>query len=118
MLSDVIARFATHATLTVTRTAASTFSYGVKVPGSTSTITLTKPCVQPVSGREIRALPEGMSADDVRLLFTTTPLLASAGHPDTVVIDGDTYAVFRVDDKWKIGSSVHYRAWCVRQTTP
>lgn len=97
-LSDVISTFAT-GTYTVTRRAASTYSNGVRVAGSTSTLSITA-SVQPVTGRELERLPEGMRTTEVVKLYTTTALrTADSGDPDHISIDGETYEVQLVE-RW------------------
>jgi hypothetical protein len=124
MLSSVIARFATHASLSVTRRAAPAVTDGVATPGATSIVTLTNPCVQPADGANLKTAPEGHRLEDLLVIYTPTRLLATAGRPDTISIDwpvGDTpqtYAVVKVEGPWMLRGSTHYRAWVARQVTP
>jgi hypothetical protein len=47
---------------------------GHYTPPATTTIPSVFASVQPVSGRALKDLREGVSADDVRMVFTDTPL--------------------------------------------
>ncbi len=98
-LTAVIARMRT-GTYTVTRRTAAAPAYdtsGVKTADATSTFSI-EASVQNISGRNLRNLPEGQHADDVRVLYTETELRPRtptvAG--DRLVIDSESYEVFRV----------------------
>lgn len=89
-------------------------------PAVASTFTIAA-SVQPVTGRALQDLPEGMRADDVRWIYTNTELrtVATDGgndRPDEVTIEGDVYRVFKVEH-FRVLSG-HYRAQAVRLTTP
>lgn len=118
-LTDVIGVFGT-GTYTVTRTAAGARTLGRYAPGATSTFTIAA-SVQPLTGREIKALPEGDHADEHRVVYTTTELrtlMASVGAPDSVSIDGEAWDVARVE-KWPGPSgTTHYRARVSRKARP
>lgn len=116
-LADVIARFATHATLTVTRRGTRTLTDGVWSAGATSTITLTSPSWQPYTGPKISVAPEGHDLEDVRELFCTTALQCVAGREDVVAIDGSNYTVVECKPHGVV-SGGHFRAIIVRQNTP
>lgn len=116
-LNGVIARFFTHATLTVTRRAAPTLAGGIWTDGATSTVTLTRPSVQPYTGPAIKVGPEGTILEDVRTVYTTTQLNASPGYEDTIVIDGSTYTVIDCKPYGTI-SGGHWVAVVARKTTP
>ena len=106
-LADVIARFGT-GTYQVTRPAIGTWVDGHYVnEGAPSTFPIDA-SVQPMSGRDLRDLPEGMHAEDVRRLWTRTELRTAStqigasssnasSEPDVVSIDGEDYRVVRVE---------------------
>lgn len=123
-LSSTITAFATHDSLTVTRHAvAPTWSDGVATPAAASTLTLTNPCVQPASGRDLKTAPEGHHVEDLLVVYTDVRLLAKP-EPDVIAIDWpvgsapENFAVVKVEGPWMISGSVHFRAWCARQVTP
>lgn len=97
---------ASNGTYTVTRQApATTDGNGRMVAGATSTFTVTG-SLQPMSGRELRTLPEARQADEMRVLYTTTELRTGAA-PDLVAAEGSTWEVYRVA-RWDAFGSVHY----------
>ena len=96
-LAHVVKRFAV--TLTVTRpSAATTYTDGVRNAPGSSTFSI-KGHVQPVPGRELDRLPEGIRDNDARILWTETELRCGpAVEPDTVEVDGDDWQVETVRD--------------------
>lgn len=100
--------------LTVTRRAAGSYSAGVFVAGSTSTLTVTA-LVAPVTGEDLQRLPPGRSSSDARALLTATAVLVPrdvAGNGqggDLVSIGGVSYEVERVEHFSGAGMS-GYRA--------
>jgi hypothetical protein len=93
-LSTVITSFKT-GDYVVTRTVASTYNgNGVLVPGSTSTLTI-EACVQPLGGRELRRLPEGLRNKEARQVYTPTELrTAQTGNePDSIAIGSNSWQV-------------------------
>lgn len=106
-------------TYTVTRRAAeSDDGHGRAVAGATSTLSIVA-SVQPMSGRDLQALPEGQRADETVVIYTTTFLTtrSETNAPDTLVIGGNTYEVFRVET-WVAFGRTHYRAYAARRTVP
>lgn len=107
-LSAPVLDFAT-GTYTVTR-ASGVGSYveGVFVPASTSTTGVVA-CVQPVSGRELQRLPEGLRAKELLSVFTVAALLVAAPgvRPDVVAIDGSNWQVERVERYAELGNYYH-----------
>jgi hypothetical protein len=100
----------------VTRTAASTDDgSGRRVPGATSTFNIVAN-VQPYDGSVLKVLPEGLTADRVMHVWTTT-LLQDHPQPDTLVIGGKLYAVFAVGDYSGFGAT-HYVAHVAWQKRP
>lgn len=100
---------------TVTRRAAGAYASGIWADGSTSTFSITAH-VQPVTGRDLKTLPEGQRAEDSRIVYTTTELRATAGGPDSISIGGEAYEVTRVET-WSGLGGTHYRAIVHRQAT-
>lgn len=99
-LSDVIASFAT-GTYTVTRRSASAYgSDGRLDANSTSTFSVAA-CVQPVTGRELERLPEGLRNREVLAMWSPIELKTQGDSqdPDYVSIDGDTYEVHKLE-RW------------------
>lgn len=110
--ASVIAGLASD-TVTVTRTAAPSRALGRATAGATSTIAGVVASVQPVSGRDLKTLPEGRHADDCRVLYTATPLLVT----DQVPLQGEAYEVFRVR-RWDAFGETFYIAHVSRLVTP
>jgi hypothetical protein len=99
--SDTIARFAT-GRYTVTRTPARTYGGdGLVDPASPKTLTI-EASVQPLRGRELERLPEGLRSSEVMQVFTTTELKTqSTSHePDVIAIDGESWQV-EIVERWK-----------------
>lgn len=120
-LNGVIGVFATN-TYTVTRTATGTLSQGRYTDGATSTLTI-EASVQPVSGRDLQALAEGEHSNEVKIVYTTTPLFTRTPtqSPDRIAIDGEAYEVFQVH-KWQhfgiATNEDHYQVMVSRLVTP
>lgn len=116
-LTDVITSFST-GTYTVTRTAAGSVTTGRYTAGAQTTFSIVA-CVQPVSGRDLRSLPEGERADDVRELDTVTALFARtpAQEPDLVTIGGEPWMVVNVQ-LWESFGETHYHCRVSRRTIP
>ena len=76
--------------------------------------------VQPLSGRALRDLPEGLRADDVRWVYTNTELRSIQPGDDlydTIAIEGgDVWRVTKVE-RFTVLSG-HYRATVERENTP
>lgn len=120
-LNGVIGVFAT-GTYTVTRTVTGTYTAGRYTDGATGTFDITA-SVQPVSGRDLQFVAEGEHGNEVKVVYTSTPLFTRTPttSPDKVAIDGETYEVFRVE-KWQhFGISTnedHFRVFVSRLTLP
>lgn len=102
-LSHVILAYAQ--TYTVTRRTASSYdSGGVLVPGSTSTLSV-QGVPQPLSGRDLKRLPEGMRAQELLAFWTPTQLQTAGGsnEPDSIQIGADHWEVTRVDGWGTLG---------------
>lgn len=100
-------------TYTVTRIAAPTRTMGRAAAGSTSTLSGVVASVQPVTGRDLKTLPEGRHADDCRMIYTETALLVT----DRVALDGDAFEVYRVR-KWEAFGETFYIAHASRLVVP
>lgn len=91
-------------------------SQGKAVDGAltSTTIRLTK---QPLNGRDLKLLPEGLRQEDTIKVYTRSALRTANQHDgtpaDEVVIDSIAYRVMRVDRQRMI--LPHYRAYGTRQ---
>jgi hypothetical protein len=103
-LTGPIVSFAT-GSYVVTRTTLRTYSGGLPTAAVTSTFTITDACVQPLTGRELKDLPEGLRGKEVRAVYSPTELktVTDATEPDSISIDG---AAWRVElcEPWGLGS--------------
>lgn len=121
-LSGVIDSFAT-GTYAVTRTVVSTYGTdGRLVAGATSVVNITA-SIQPLSGRDLKALPEGRHGEDVRKMYAKVELLTQTpgNDPDLVTYKGETWEVFNVDSWEAFGLGTggnHYKALIARLDTP
>jgi len=99
-LSDVIASLAT-GTYTVTRQSVSAYGSDGRLDApSTTTFSITA-CVQPVTGRELQRLPEGLQNQEVLAVWSPVELKTQGPgqDPDLVSIDGDSYEVHKLE-RW------------------
>lgn len=117
-LTGVIDTFKT-GTFAVTRTVAATYdTNGRVVAGSTSVVNVDA-SIRPLSGRDLRVLPEGHHASNLRILyskvdiFTRTP----ANDPDVVLVDGENWEVLTVET-YGFFDGGHIKATIARITTP
>lgn len=106
------------ASYSVTRKTKGTSALGVVSGGTTSTVTITA-AIQPVTGDDLKSLPEGQHIESTRVVFTESELKASSSthDPDRFTLDGDTWEVVRVE-KWSAWGGTHYRAFISRMETP
>lgn len=90
---------------TVTRHAAATFTAGIAVPISPSTITITASVYQ-ATGRDLQRLPEERRSISTMIVFTTTRLYTGAEHgigsesvneADQIAIGGLAYELQTVE---------------------
>lgn len=101
---------------TVTRVALGTDdSNGRYIPGATTTFSIDAN-VQPV-GSNLKVIPEGYTADDVRIVRTATALV-KLPVPDLVTIAGIQYGVYRVDGPWSGFGCTFYNVYVARITHP
>lgn len=98
-LSRLIDRFTT-GTYTVTRASAATaYSDGIRTTPSTTSLSVVG-VVQPIPGKELERLPEGLRDAEVKYLYTKVELKAgSTTEPDRVSVEGSTWQVEQVR-KW------------------
>lgn len=84
-------------------------SDGIFAAPATSTFTI-EASVQPVRGRELQRLPEGLRSEEVRAIFTPTALRCAAPGqlPDRISIGGESWQVEVVEDWSDLGN--YYRA--------
>lgn len=96
-LSDVISTFNT-GSYTVSRRAAGTVnSSGINVKATPTTFPIDA-SIRPMSGRDLKDVAEGRSADDYRIVHTVTQLFTVQGGQDidVITIEGDRYRVKQV----------------------
>lgn len=74
--------------------------------------------VQPV-GENLKDLPEGLSLDDMRMVYTETELIPvrEGVEPDYIAILGKDYRVDKVS-RWDHWGETHYVATVVKDTNP
>lgn len=87
------------ATYTVRRVLNGTYSAdGLHVPGVASTLSVDV-SLQPLSGKDVRSLPQGRHVDSTKILWTLTQLLEQTptNKPDIVEVDGEDWEVFRTE---------------------
>lgn len=85
---------------TITRTTAGAYVNGLFVPGTPSSITI-QASVQPVTGEDIKALPEGRRLDDYVKVYTDSDLQvlqeSTGKQPDKLSWRGHTYECISAD---------------------
>lgn len=85
---------------TITRTAAGSYVDGLFVAGITSSITI-QASVQPATGEDIKALPEGRRLDDYVKVYTDADLQVlgevNGLQPDRLSWRGHTYECISAD---------------------
>jgi hypothetical protein len=99
---------------TVTRTTpATTGSDGRAVSGTPSTLGISA-SVQPLNGRDLLRLPEGMRTMELLKVYSPTQLFVqgAAQDPDTIAVDGIDYQV-ETAEQW--GDSGNYWKMLVRK---
>lgn len=117
-LIGVIGSFAT-GTYAVTRRAPGAYdANGRFTPGGTSALNI-EASIQPVTGRDLQVLPEGFSAEETKVVYTTTTLRTEspAGAADIVTIDSEPYKVIR-SERWEAFGDEHHRAFVARGKAP
>lgn len=121
-LRGVIAALAT-GTYTVTRRAAHSYDAdGLLVLGAASTFSIVA-SVQPVTGRNTVAVPEGYRGEEQRVIFTTTELRGlgdstAAPAPDTIALGGETWTIVHTEAWYGLSGAPHWRAYAARSAAP
>lgn len=110
-VTGAIGSFAT-GTYARTRYAAGSVTDGVKARGTGAAVTITAH-VQPISGADLQALPEGRRTDEVKAVFTSDELHTR----DRLTIEGDVYEVDKVET-WPAFGVTYYRAIASRRSKP
>lgn len=91
----------------VARPAAKTVSNGV-VDSPPATYFWSKGSMQPVPGRDVQKLPEGIREKELKAFFTCDELKTKAtaltGEPDRVTVDGELFEVAHLDDWMQLGA--------------
>ena len=99
-LNSVIDRFKT-GTYTVTREATGSYVAGRWNAGVSSTFPVDA-CIQPVTGKDLQALPEGFHASNSKVMFSKVELKTVSEDPkmsaDLVTVKGEDYQVLQVQD--------------------
>lgn len=119
MLLNVIGHLQT-GTYVVTRTAPGSLVLGRAVAGATSVLNIVA-VVQPYSaGKKMLPLPEGIRAEDTKIVHTATPLRTTdnTGAADQIAILSDNYVVWAIQGPWTLNGSTHYKAYVTRRTVP
>lgn len=117
-LIDCITRFSTAAAdgtpagYVVTRTPLGSYVTGRYVAGTPTTFTMDA-SIQPFGG-ELEVLPDGVLPSDIRVIYSATQLKEEA-PPDSLVIAGETYAVFNVDGPFTMSGISLWRSFAARQ---
>lgn len=72
---------------------------GKFVPAPTTTISVLA-SVQPLRGKDLQNLPEGLRNEDLLKVYTTTELRVAGDYaPDAIMVDGQAYEVQTVE-RW------------------
>lgn len=103
---------------TVTRVGKGAAAGGRYTSGAETTLSI-EASIQPVSGRDLKTLPEGRRAEEVRVVYTVTELrtLNPAGDGDVVTYGGEPWEVFRVERWPDLAGGEFTRAMIARQPT-
>lgn len=102
-------------TYTVTRYATGSYTAGRWAPGAPSTLNIDA-CIQPLTGRDLKILPEGRRADETLVLYTKTLLRvpSQGGGADQVSISGVMYEVIHVETWSSAIADTYYRVLAAR----
>ena len=101
MFRNTIKRFAVPGGVTIRRGSAGTSYRGRHTKGSTSDTTGVVASVQPITGKELERLPEGIRSKRPAKLYSETELKmvdVGAGTPaDQIIWDSETWEVSRLE---------------------
>ena len=87
---------------------------GIWVPGGETSISIDA-CIQPLSGYDIRNLPEGKHTENTRRVYTETRLDgANITEGDIITIDDEPWQVWNVM-RWEGCGATYYKAFVTRQ---
>lgn len=103
---------------TVKRTVAGAYINGVYVEGPESTITI-QASVQPVSGQDLVAIPEGRRASDMVKIYTDSDLFGqgdagSGQSPDRLTYRGKDYEIYTKEPN-QMGIVSHYKYYAIKE---
>jgi len=103
---------------TVKRTVAGVYTNGVFVEGAETTIMI-QASVQPVSGQDLVAIPEGRRASDMVKAYTESDLFSqgdagSGQSPDRLVYLGKDYEIY-TKDVCQMGVISHFKYYAVKE---
>ena len=106
-IAATITHFVT-GTYTVTRAAQGSYTNGRYVAAATSSVSVDAN-VQPLTGRQLRSLPENFHSENTRAIYTNTLLRTRTPTtaPDLISIDSENYEVFQVE-AWTLHGATHY----------
>lgn len=109
-LTGVIGSFKTHTDLLVTRRGDGSYTDGLFVEGAESTFPIDA-VITPVTGKELRQLPEAYHQMSVYTVITETQLKAqdttTQSEGDRMTIAGLEHTVFKVEDWGAFGESFY-----------
>ncbi len=110
MITHAINTFKT-GTYTVQRYTAGTYdANGAFVPSAAATTSIVA-AIQPISGMDLKTLPEGQKVEDTRLVLTTYALL----DRDVITYKSEAWTVTNVQD-WALRGATWSKALIMRNT--
>lgn len=96
------------------------YDNGIWIQYSPDTEFTIKASVQPLSGSDLRLLPENRREEEILKIYTSTELVGSNKgqpfNPDIVIINGKPYEVFN-GFNWQNGIINHYKYFLSKRTT-
>lgn len=104
---------------TVTRVAAGGYdSGGYAIAGAVTVFTIDA-SIQPLTGKDLKVLPEGQHAEQTRWVYTATALLTGdpTHEPDVVTYQNEPWVVVSIEE-WNYRGTLFYRARVARRTIP
>ena len=119
-LIGAIASFAT-GTYTVNRRAVGALDgEGIYVPASPSTFSI-EASIQPVTGRDLKAMPDGRHAEELRVVYTITELVTvdpTHGIGDVITYKSEAWEVVKAEIWPDLNGGEFCRAYIARQVVP